>query len=44
LFTFIRFPQKILNKPMLFCSRLHQIGLKPIQDGNLEPLFTYTLF
>ncbi len=24
---------------MLFCLRLHQIGLKPFQDGNLEPLY-----
>jgi hypothetical protein len=24
--------------PMLFCLRLHQTGLKPIQDGNLEPI------
>jgi|688.fasta_scaffold677636_1 hypothetical protein len=24
---------------MLFCLRLHQTGLKFIQDGNLEPLY-----
>jgi hypothetical protein len=24
---------------MLFCLRLHKTGLKPIQDGNLEPLY-----
>ena len=27
--------------PLLFCLRLHQTGLKPIQDGNLEPLYIY---
>ena len=28
-----------IQMPILFCLRLHQTGLKPIQDGNLEPLY-----
>jgi hypothetical protein len=29
-----------IQMPMLFCLRLHQTGIKPFQDGNLEPLYT----
>ena len=29
-----------IQMPMLFCLMLHQTGIKPFQDGNLEQLYT----